>query len=292
MEAAKPWPGRLLGWLDERFPPAVYTVLVLLFHGSAVTVASTLGGGGRLAPAAAVVVWLFFLHLRIFDEHKDHAQDAVAYPDRLLSRGVVTLPELARLGAAAIAAQVLLSALLGLPALLAWGAAFLFSVAMRYEFGLGAWLKDHIVAYAVTHNPVVAGLALFLHAASGARWEMAFLWYVGVASFGSLAFEIGRKVRRPEEEHPGVASYTTELGQGGARALLVGTYLLTWACLSGLLYALGLPDPWPPLLGLLAVLPGAATALGQQPAKRVELGASLVLLVSFLLCGTVALGVR
>jgi len=78
-----PWSRRLLGWLLERFPPVVYTVLVVLFHGSAVLVAHAFGGGDRLAPTAAVVVWLFFLHLRIFDEHKDYAKDVAAYPDRL-----------------------------------------------------------------------------------------------------------------------------------------------------------------------------------------------------------------
>jgi len=54
---------------------------------------------------------------------------------------------------------------------------------------------------------------------------------------------------------------------------------------------LELADPWPVVLGLVAVLPGLLTALGRQPAKRVELGASLVLLVCFLVCGTVAWGV-
>jgi 4-hydroxybenzoate polyprenyltransferase len=286
-----PWPRRFLGWLRERFPPVVYTVLVVLFHGSAVLVAHAFGGGGRLAPAAAVVVWLFFLHLRIFDEHKDYEGDVAAYPDRLLSRGVVTLPLLARVGAAALLVQAVLAALLGRVALLAWVAALSFSVAMRYEFGVGRWLNRHMVLYAVTHNPVVAGLAVFLYAATSARWDWAYLWYVGVASLGSLAFEFGRKTRLPEEEHPGVPSYTTELGQGPARALLAATYLATWACASGLFYALGVADPWPVLVGLVAVFPGFLTTSGRQPAKRVELGASLVLLLCFLVCGTVAWGV-
>ncbi|MBW1877781.1 MAG: UbiA family prenyltransferase [Deltaproteobacteria bacterium] len=286
-----PWSRRFVGWLRERFPPVVYTILVVLFHGSAVLVAHAFGGGDRLALAAVVVVWLFFLHLRIFDEHKDYAEDIVAYPGRLLSRGVVTLPLLARVGAVAIVVQAVLAALLGRWAFLAWAAAALFSVAMRYEFGVGRWLNRHIVLYAVTHNPVVAGLAVFLYAAAGARWDWAYLWYVGVASLGSLAFEFGRKTRRSEEEHAGVPSYTTELGQGPARALLGATYVATWGCVSGLFYALGVRDPWPVVLGLAVVLPGLLTVPGHQPAKRVELGASLVLLVSFLVCGTVAWGV-
>ena len=68
-------------------------MLTALFFGSAAWVATALGGG-ELRPqgwAGAAIVWLVFLHLRIFDEHKDAAQDRQAYPDRLLSRGVVTL---------------------------------------------------------------------------------------------------------------------------------------------------------------------------------------------------------
>ena len=94
-----PWPRRLGGWTRERFPPVVYTLLVVLFHAAAVLVARGLTAEGGWAPQAAVVVWLVFLHLRVFDEHKDFEKDREAYPDRLLSRGVVTLTLLARVGA-------------------------------------------------------------------------------------------------------------------------------------------------------------------------------------------------
>ncbi len=286
-----PWPRALLAWTGERFPPAVYTLLVFLFWGSATLLVQGLTGEGIATVRAAVVAWLFFLHLRIFDEHKDFARDVVDYPDRVLSRGVVTLPMLARLGAAAIVAQVVLAASLGRDALVAWLAAFGFSVAMRYEFGVGQWLERHIVLYALTHNPVVAGLAVFLFFATGADWSWTYLWYVGVASFGSLAFELGRKTRLPDEEHHGVASYTTELGQAGARALLAVVYVVVWACVSGQLYALAVPDPWPPVAGLCIALPGLATAIGSRPAKQVEAGASLVLLLAFVAVGVGAWGV-
>jgi len=271
--------------MQERFPPGVYTLLVGLFWGAATLVARGLTAEGRVAPAAAVVTWLFFLHLRILDEHKDYEDDLRAFPDRLLSRGVVTLGLLRRVEAGALGASVLLAATLGLPALLAWGATLAFSVAMRFEFGVGRWLREHLVVYALTHNPVVAGLAVFLYLATGARWEWADLWFVAVASLGSLAFELGRKIRLPEEEYAGVPSYTTELGQAGARALLGGTYVLLWAAVSGLLYALRLGDPWPPLIGLLCVAPGLLSTVGAQPAKRVEGAASVVLLLGFVACG-------
>lgn len=283
MDGTLPLPMRLYGWLDERFPPVVYTVLVLLFYGSAVAVARASGGGGAAAPLAAVVVWLAFLHLRVFDEHKDFAKDVVAHPERLLSRGVVTLPLLARVGTIAIACEAALAALLGPRALLAWAAALAFSVAMRFEFGVGPWLERRLVAYAITHNPIVALLAVFLHTATGAGWSWAFVAYVAVVSAGSLGFEIGRKTRRPDEEHRGVPSYTTHLGQARARGFLAAVHAITAIAVALTLLALGVGVVPSVLVAALATSPGLAT-VGSR-AKVVEAGASGALSCSLLACG-------
>ena len=101
---------RLWGYVVERFPPVAYTVLVVLFSGSAFAIAGHLGGVQvpiETEIRAAVVVLLVFLHLRIMDEHKDAAGDLVAYPQRLLSRGVVTLPLLAKVGYLAVLLEML-----------------------------------------------------------------------------------------------------------------------------------------------------------------------------------------
>jgi hypothetical protein len=286
VDGTLPLPTRLYGWLDERFPPVVYTVLVLLFYGSAVAVAVTSGGGGELAPLAAPVVWLSFLHLRIFDEHKDFANDVAAYPQRLLSRGVVTLPLLARVGLVAIACEAVLAGLLGPRAFVAWAAAAAFSVAMRFEFGVGPWLERHLVAYAITHNPIVALLAVFLHAATGAAWSWAFVAYVAVVSAGSLGFEIGRKTRRADEEHTGVPSYTTHLGQGRARGLLAAVHAATAVSVALTLSALHAGFATAVFVAALAAAPGLAT-VGSR-AKVVEAGASATLLCSLLACGVAA----
>ena len=124
-----PAPARVWAYLQERFPPAPYTVLVVLFFGSASAVARGLAGSGATAWAGAAVVLLVFFHLRVFDEHKDALADAEAYPDRLLTQGVVTLPLLASLAAGAIFIEAALSFWIGLPALVAWGATFAFTLA-------------------------------------------------------------------------------------------------------------------------------------------------------------------
>src|SRR5690606_29126799 len=88
---------------------------------------------------------LFFLHLRIFDDHKDYAADCRHFPHRVLQRGVVTLGELKVLAALAIACEFCLAAICGPAALVAVTAAFVFSLLMLKEFFVGEWLKQHFL---------------------------------------------------------------------------------------------------------------------------------------------------
>lgn len=283
-----PLPRRVFAWMDERFPPVVYTLLVGVF-GLACASVGWASGGASWGLVGLPVVWLFFLHLRVFDEHKDFDKDVVAYPQRALSRGVVTLPLLARIGVAAVGLQIGLSALLGLPALLAWAASFAFSVGMRFEFGVGRWLNDHIVLYALSHNPVMAGLTAIVVLGTGAPIGAPLAAMAVLSCLGMLAFEFGRKTRLPEEEHPGVPSYTTELGQGPARALLLATHVATGVAAAVTLASVGRGLALAGAVGALTAAPGVVTAIGRKKAKYVELGASAVLLIGL---GAVALLAR
>lgn len=291
-----PLSSRISGYLGERFPPGPYTVLVALFFGSAVLVSRDLSGAAALPPwpawLGAPVVWLVFFHLRVFDEHKDHVKDAVAHPERLLSRGVVTLPLLARLGIAAVLVQLVLSAIVGPTALAVWAATFAFTVAMRVEFGVGAWLNRHLLIYAVTHNPVVGLLAAYGWACSGVPFHPSVGWYIAAASLGSLAFELGRKINLPEEEVDGVDSYSSVFGRAQAGALLSAVLLASAGTASVTVFLSA--EGWGLWAGLglvaLGTLAGVAFALPKHPAKKVELGSSVALLTALLGMGLAALG--
>jgi 4-hydroxybenzoate polyprenyltransferase len=271
--------GRLRAYLAERFPLASYTVLVALFAGAGSLAAVRLGGG-MSRPEVALVVLLAFFHLRVFDEHKDHLRDAVTHPERLLSRGVVTLADLRRWGAVAIVVEAAVSAWIGLPALLAWIAMFAFTVAMRFEFGMGERLNRSLLLYAVTHNPVVALLALLIHASTDAAWDARYLFFVAAASLGSLAFEIARKTRLPDEEVPGVDSYSSVYGRRVAGALVSG--LVSAAAICGVFLTSRLSDSGVPLVPLLGGLVASRLLCRDRcRAKSVERGASLALLGLF-----------
>ena len=276
---------RLWGYLLERFPPVAYTVLVALFSGSAFALIETVTAVNvSLLDSfiASLVVLLVFFHLRIMDEHKDEAGDRAAYPDRLLTRGVVTLPLLAKAGVLAVLIEAVLSVILSQAAFVAWSCALIFTLLMKVEFGIGRWLNAHMVMYALTHNPIVALLAIFLWSVSGAPWVWEYGLYALVVSLGSLAFEVGRKIRLPEEEIDGVESYSSVLGRERADHFLIAIRWLTGLLLAGLAIRLG-NVPVASISILLSVLTHVLLVRHTLRAKGVEGVGTVMLLLDFLL---------
>lgn len=266
-------------YLKERFPLAPYALLVASFYGAGAVFAHRVCRGTPTWWLAPVILLVFF-HLRVFDEHKDFDKDKLSHPERLLSRGVVTLRMLKVWGAIAIGGEVVLAALGGRDVFLWWSAVFLFTVAMRFEFGVGRWLNQHILAYAITHNPVVALLAAFTWASTHGRWDDRFNWFIWLASTTSLAFEIARKTRLPTEEVPGVDSYSSVHGREKA-----GTMVYALVAVSGVLTVGALTSftrDWRYALPALAgVLLGRYLTRAGMAQKKVELAASLAMLLDF-----------
>ena len=284
------------GWMRERFPVR-NAVFFAVFHATALLVARAASVDGPVTVtwrdlAAFPAVWCFFLMLRVFDEHKDFGADAIAHPDRVLQRGLVTLGHLRVLGAIAIVVQVATSIWLdggiGIIAVW-WTAAFVWSVLMAREFFVRVWLRRHLIVYALTHIVVMVFLAMWIgtmgsaHAASTvAPWLFA-----GVSVLAGLTFEIARKIRAPEQEHPLADSYTQALGIPAASRLLA---VLTVATA---ISALSLTVVLTGRLGVVAfaamasVVVAAATALARfriQPtprgAKRSEAAVGVAALVT------------
>ena len=217
---------RFDAYLVERFPLGPYAVLVAALVAAIVASAAAGRGPVRLSlcePAAFFVLLFFFFHLRVLDEHKDAADDRLAHPDRILSRGILTLPDLAVVGMVFGAIQLLLVLWLGGAAAVWWGAAMVYSLLMRVEFFAPEFLRRHVLLYAVTHNPVVLLLVLFVDAVyrAGGSWlDPRALAFGALATFTTLGFEVGRKLRAPEDEREGQDTYTRALGVGPAAALM------------------------------------------------------------------------
>ena len=285
----------LWSYLLERFPPGPYSLLVGLFYGSAMLVCSSLAGAEpHFQWQAPVVMLLLFFHLRVFDEQKDFEVDQHAHPNRLLSQGIITLPFLTRAGLVAIGIQGALAASLGEQALIAWAVCLGFTLLMRSEFGVGEWLNEHPLLYALTHNPITPLLGAFAWASTDLPWNSAYGWYLGSVAMGAFAFELGRKIRLPHEEQPGVATYSQAFGRQKAGQWLLLASLLAIGLAVPILDQLGDPSRFSTeesLAYLVLVTPGAVVLQAiwrGASAKGVELASTVLLLGSFLSFGIIA----
>ena len=248
-----PFARRLAAYLAERFPLASHGLLIAAYYSSNQFLARTLTEPGRpmhydwTTLLGAATLLCFFFHLRVFDEHKDYAEDLVHYPRRVLQSGAITLRHLKVLGGLAIAAQVVLSALRGPAAFMAWLAAFLFSVLMLKEFFVPSWLKRHFLVYAVSHLLVMPLLALLVFSFATGRWPwQAPFWfgvYAWVGFFVTFNWEVSRKIRAPEDEIEGVETYTRAFGTYGAAYVVLLIRVIDTALVALVGWHHGLP-PW------------------------------------------------
>jgi len=250
---AAPFPRRLAAYLSERFPVLGHGILILAYYSSNQFLARTLTEPGRpmhydwTTVLGAVTLFCFFFHLRVFDEHKDYAEDLVHYPQRVLQSGLITLRHLKILGGAAIALEVTLSAVRGPAALAGWALAFGFSLLMLKEFFARDWLKRHFLVYATSHMLLMPLLSLMVFSFATGRWPWeapGWFWvYAWVGFFVTFNWEVSRKIRAPEDEIEGVETYTRIFGTYGAAWIVLLIRVIDTALVALVGWHLGLA-PW------------------------------------------------
>jgi 4-hydroxybenzoate polyprenyltransferase len=224
----------------ERFPVFAHGVLIAAFSISAVCVSALLRGERRWPSAASTltafaVSFLFFALIRIADEFKDAEDDARCRPYRPVPRGLVTLRELAYLGAAISLLQLALSFMREPILVLILVAAWAYFGLMVREFFAMVWLKARPLLYMVSHMVVLPLIAFYATAcdwvtASPASVPGGLGWFL-LTSFGNgFVIEIGRKIRAPQDEEPGVVTYTAAWGRTTAVAAWLAVLALTALC--------------------------------------------------------------
>lgn len=287
---------RLWAYQAERFPLFKHGLAIAAFATAASTFPSALGGVAPNPKAIAVAVgasFLLFLQLRIADEHKDFEADRRFRPERPVPRGLVRLRELRWVAFAAAIAQAALAAALD-PALLAqlalvWG----WMALMTFEFFAPAALKARPALYMASHLAIVPLIAFFCIAcgASGTgsagigQPPLALGAFLTLALVNGAAMEIARKCWAPEDERPGVETYSRLWGPRWA-AIAAAIAILLGAALTVLALGAGAAPGWLAavvVVALLAVV-GAlafAAAPGPRRARALELGAGLWVLACY-----------
>jgi 4-hydroxybenzoate polyprenyltransferase len=284
-------PRRLYAWMEERFPVAngllagvVYASALLLGrHAAGARTTLALGDLGGYAAA-----FCFFLMLRVFDEHKDFANDCRLYPERVLSRGLVTLRHLKVLGAVAIAVQLAVSLAHGGGATLRWLAVMGWSLLMLREFFVPRWLSRHLVVYAVSHMLVTPLAVLWMAqlGAGDAPLDRAVWAYAVMSLLFGFCFELVRKMKAPSEERDDVTTYTSLYGVFPVTLAIAILWSASTAALAAVLVLAGVPAGSPWLWAGLAALalpaPIALERMAHAPTPAAGKGAQAIVGLSLL----------
>jgi 4-hydroxybenzoate polyprenyltransferase len=264
----------------ERFPLAeTALLLVALAAGGLGFAHAARRAPGWPQPAAYIVAFVcslgYFFQLRVADEYKDFADDAAHRPYRPVPRGVISLAELAWLGAGVAVVQAALALWLAprlaLSLLAVWG----YMALMRWEFGVHAWLRARPLLYMLSHMVILPLIFVFVTACdwlpAGGMPPRGLAWLLAAGYANGIVFEVGRKLRAPAAEEPGVETYS--LLWGIRRATLAWIAALTLAGCCATLAARAAGDGR--YIGLLA-LAGLATAsaLGLQFVRRPSIAGS------------------
>ncbi len=278
----------------ERFPIFAHGPMVIVFCLSIMLFSSLqaddLPSLGRISGAVVSTLILFF-QLRVADEFKDFADDSKYRPHRPVPRGLISLRDLARVAWAGALVQfvIALQTDFGLIPILAF--VWLYMGLMTKEFFVPAWLKKTPSVYLLSHMLVMPLIAFYVSAfdwlctcrvmPSGLTWLLLFSFACG------LVLELGRKIKSPDDERPGVETYSSLWGSGAAvlvwvaaGALTVGTFLRASTFFSGV------TSPFSLAIGLAAFALLAFiffhTKSSIRPARFIESGSGVFAMLLYL----------
>ncbi len=240
---------KYLKYIEERFPlPGV-----LLYAGSLYWMSYVFAGTLKYASEwkvsdfimGFIVFFLVFLHLRIFDEHKDFEKDRIAYPERMLSRGEITLQDLRKILYPVLGIEFLLSLVLGIQVFTAWMMILIWTLLMLKEFFAPKFLNKRIGLYLISHQILVPIMILFpimqrhnlLHSSEN-DLVLFTIFSLGTMCL-TMTYEIARKTWSADRENEHADSYTREWGIG--RTYIASFIVAAIACVifNYLLYHLG-----------------------------------------------------
>jgi 4-hydroxybenzoate polyprenyltransferase len=249
MEMNKNFVQRFYIYQKERFPLLLHGVLIAVFSFSAISYSRLCRGVDTFIQAKDylhcifITITLFFL-VRVFDEFKDKEDDAKYRSYLPVPRGLISLKELAFVGAVTFALQIIALLLFHRTLFFTYIPVIIYLLLMGKEFFIADWLKKRQFWYVTSHMFIIPFIDIY---ASSYDWKLelaipptGLLFFFVVSYMNGIVLELGRKMKTSDKEEVGVVSYTGLLGPKKAAyfwlLMLLITYiaaLLAWQYTNG-----------------------------------------------------------
>ena len=243
-------------YLNERFPLRKNSIFVLIFTLSGYIYTGLLYNSKIINQifskeikvpmpwhkivALFIIIFMFFLQLRITDEFKDYEEDLKYRAYRPVQRGVITLKALGKIGIATVIIQIILAYVIDFKIIYFMIIVWFYMFLMAKEFFIKEWLTKRILIYALSHVVIMIFITLVivnatqyivLGEAENIFKFVALQWYrhnIDIALIplftlnylNGIVLEIGRKTRRADEEEHGVQTYSKLWGKKKAVVIL------------------------------------------------------------------------
>lgn len=231
-----PFVKRLMIYQKERFPFVAHGLMIASFTFSAASYSMICRDRQGFIPISDFLIGVFatfslFFLVRIFDEFKDKEDDAKFRSYLPVPRGLISFRELKIMGWIVAVVQILAIGILQSKMILLYSIVLAYLLLMRVEFFVPKWLKAHQLVYITSHMFIIPLIDLY---ASGLDWlidnsepHWGLAWFFAVSYCNGLVLEFGRKIRTPENEEPGVISYTGLYGTKGGVVIWISLLALT-----------------------------------------------------------------
>ena len=221
----------LFQYLNDRFPLQQYIPLALLMFTSIFAYCGILDGRGASFTISEItiggffIVVLTFFLLRLFDELKDWKDDIENFPERPISKGIVSIKSIRIISIITIIAVFVIDYFLMTGLKFDFIYLILWAWLMRVEFYCSSFLRKHIFLYLVTHHFVMSLADFFIIRVYCVSRNMSFipLYLVIIIIFTcyTLTLELSRKIWDEKYEIENYMTYSKAIGMHKAVNLVL-----------------------------------------------------------------------
>lgn len=250
-------------YLNERFPLGKNSFFVLIFTLSGYIYTSLLynskimylfTNGVKIEIfqykiiALFIIIFMFFLQLRITDEFKDYEEDLKYRSYRPVQRGIISLKALGKIGIATVIIQIIFAHVINPKIIYYMMLVWIYMFLMAKEFFIKKWLTKRILIYALSHVVIMIFITIVIVNATqyiildeaenifqfaGLQWyrhniDFALIPLFALNYLNGIVLEIGRKTRKADEEEHGVQTYSKLWGRKKAVIILSLLFIIEY----------------------------------------------------------------